>query len=120
VIHTAGTCPPLSKNARSKDCPRGLPRRFSASPPEFNGREPSRHGARLTLNCGDLSPLFGRATSRNAGALAITAAVDELTRDLSASSPEAAKRELYLLLKEGIKVSVPESDSAPHFMESFR
>jgi type I restriction enzyme R subunit len=45
---------------------------------------------------------------------AITAAVDELTRDRSAMSLEAAKREVYLLLKEGIKVSVPESDSTPH------
>jgi hypothetical protein len=27
--------------------------------------------------------------------------VDELTRDRSASSPEAANREVYLLLKEG-------------------
>jgi hypothetical protein len=36
---------------------------------------------------------------------AITAAVDELTRDRSAMSVEAANREVYLLLKEGIKVS---------------
>jgi type I restriction enzyme R subunit len=39
---------------------------------------------------------------------AITAAVDELTRDRSAMSLEAANREVYLLLKEGIKVSVPD------------
>ena len=45
---------------------------------------------------------------------AITAAVDELTRDRSAMSLEAANREVYLLLKEGIKVSVPETDSTPH------
>ena len=47
---------------------------------------------------------------------AITAAVDELTRDRSAMSLEAANREVYLLLKEGIKVSVPdtETDSIPH------
>ena len=44
---------------------------------------------------------------------AITAAVDELTRDRSAMSLEAANREVYLLLKEGIKVSVPETDSTP-------
>jgi type I restriction enzyme R subunit len=44
---------------------------------------------------------------------AIIAAVDELTRDRSAMSLEAANREVYLLLKEGIKVSVPESDSTP-------
>ncbi len=45
---------------------------------------------------------------------AITAAVDELTRDRSAMSLEAANREVYGLLKEGIKVSVPETDSTPH------
>ena len=43
---------------------------------------------------------------------AITAAVDELTRDRSAMSLEAANREVYLLLKEGIKVSVPDRDPA--------
>ena len=45
---------------------------------------------------------------------AITATVDELTRDRSAMSLEAANREAYLLLKEGIKVSVPDTDSTPH------
>ena len=47
---------------------------------------------------------------------AITTAVDELTRDRSAMSLEAANREVYLLLREGIKVSVPDSgtDSKPH------
>lgn len=42
----------------------------------------------------------------------ITAAVDELARDRSAMSLEAANREVYLLLKEGIKVSVPDRDPA--------
>jgi type I restriction enzyme, R subunit len=42
---------------------------------------------------------------------AITAAVDELTRDRSAMSLEAANREVYRLLKEGIPVSVLERDS---------
>ena len=37
----------------------------------------------------------------------ITAAVDELTRDRSAMSLEAANREVYRLLKEGIAASVP-------------
>jgi type I restriction enzyme R subunit len=47
---------------------------------------------------------------------AITAAVDELTRDRSAMSLEAANREVYLLLKEGIKVSMADTgtDSTPH------
>ncbi len=39
---------------------------------------------------------------------AITAAVDELTRDRSAMSLEAANREVYSFLKEGIKVSIPD------------
>ena len=42
---------------------------------------------------------------------AITTAVDELTRDRSAMSLEAANREVYLLLKGGIKGSVAERDS---------
>jgi type I restriction enzyme R subunit len=42
---------------------------------------------------------------------AITAAVDELTRDRSAMSLEAANREVYRLLKQGIPVSVAEKDS---------
>jgi type I restriction enzyme R subunit len=45
---------------------------------------------------------------------AITAAVDKLTRDRSAASLEAANRDVYLLLKEGSKVSVPDTDSTPH------
>jgi hypothetical protein len=36
--------------------------------------------------------------------------VDELTRDRSAMSMEAANREVYWLLKEGIKVSVAERE----------
>ncbi len=39
---------------------------------------------------------------------AITAAIDELTRDRSAMSLEAANREVYLLLKAGIRVSLPD------------
>ena len=41
---------------------------------------------------------------------AIQTAIDELIRDRSAMSLEAANREVYLLLKEGIKVSVPERE----------
>src|ERR1700680_446736 len=41
---------------------------------------------------------------------AISAAVDELTRDRSAMLLGAANREVYLLLKEGIKVSVPDRE----------
>jgi len=45
---------------------------------------------------------------------AITAAVDELTRDRSAMGLEAANREVYRLLKEGIPVSVIDAESTPH------
>jgi len=41
---------------------------------------------------------------------AIGNALDELTRDRSAMSPEAANREVYRLLKEGITVSVPDHE----------
>jgi type I restriction enzyme R subunit len=41
---------------------------------------------------------------------AITAAVDELSRDRSAMSPAAANREVYGLLKEGVKVSLPDRE----------
>ncbi len=49
---------------------------------------------------------------------ATTAAVDELTRDRSAMSLEAANREVYRLLKEGIPVSVMERDSTPEHTSS--
>ncbi|HRC73804.1 MAG TPA: type I restriction endonuclease subunit R [Candidatus Competibacter sp.] len=41
---------------------------------------------------------------------AIIAAVDELTRDRSAMSLEAANRDIYERLKEGIKISIPDRD----------
>ena len=50
----------------------------------------------------------------------ITAAVDELTRDRSAMSLEAADREVYLLLKEGIKVSVPDRERGRQKTERLR
>ena len=56
-----------------------------------------------------LTPRLRDALTRLNPALpaeAITAAVDELTRDRSTMILEAANREVYLLLKEGIKVSV--------------
>ena len=51
---------------------------------------------------------------------AITAAVDELTRDRSAMILEAANREVYLLLKEGIKVSVPNREQGGQKTERLR
>jgi type I restriction enzyme R subunit len=44
---------------------------------------------------------------------AINTAIDELTRDRSAMSLEAANREVYRLLKEGIAVSVPDAALTP-------
>ena len=51
---------------------------------------------------------------------AISAAVDELTRDRSAMSLAAANREVYLLLKEGIKVSVPDRERGGQKTERLR
>ena len=51
---------------------------------------------------------------------AITAAVDELTRDRSAMRLEAANREVYLLLKDGIKVSVPDQEHGGQKTERVR
>jgi type I restriction enzyme R subunit len=51
---------------------------------------------------------------------AITTAIDELTRDRSAMSLEAANREVYLLLKEGIKVSVPDRERGGQKAERLR
>ena len=51
---------------------------------------------------------------------AIAAALDELTRDRSAMSLEAANREIYLLLKEGIRVSVPDREHGGQKTERLR
>ncbi|MGA2547971.1 MAG: type I restriction endonuclease subunit R [Rectinemataceae bacterium] len=51
---------------------------------------------------------------------AITTAVDELTRDRSAMSLEAANREVYLMLKEGIKVSLPDRERGGQKIERLR
>lgn len=51
---------------------------------------------------------------------AISTAVDELTRDRSAMLPEQANREMYLLLKEGIKVSVPDRERGGQKTERLR
>ncbi len=51
---------------------------------------------------------------------AITNALDELTRDRSAMSLEGANREVYLLLKEGIRVSVPDRERGGQKIERLR
>lgn len=51
---------------------------------------------------------------------AIGTAIDELTRDRSAMSLEAANREVYRLLKEGIPVSVPDREHGGQKIERLR
>ena len=51
---------------------------------------------------------------------AITTALDELTRDRSAMSLEAANREVYQLLKEGLKVSIPDREHGGQKTERLR
>jgi type I restriction enzyme R subunit len=70
-----------------------------------------------------LTPRLRTALTRFNPALppeAITAAVDELTRDRSAMSLAAANREIYLLLKDGIKVSVPDRERGGQKTERLR
>lgn len=50
----------------------------------------------------------------------ISNAVDELTRDRSAMTLEAANREVYRLLKDGITVSVPDQDNGGQKIERLR
>src|SRR6266550_8318098 len=51
---------------------------------------------------------------------AISAAVDELTRDRSAMLLPAANREIYSLLKDGIRVSVPDRERGSQKTERLR
>ena len=51
---------------------------------------------------------------------ALSAAVEELTRDRSAMSIEAANREVYTLLKDGIPVSVPDREHGGQKVERAR
>ncbi len=53
-------------------------------------------------------------------AAAIRTAIDELTRDRSAMSLEAANREVYRLLKAGIPVSVPDREHGGQKIERLR
>jgi len=51
---------------------------------------------------------------------AINTAIDELTHDRSAMSLEAANREIYCLLKDGIPVSVPDTEHGGQKTERLR
>ena len=53
-------------------------------------------------------------------AAVLEAAVDELTRDRSAMSLEAANREVYALLKDGVAVSVPDHEQGGQRTERAR
>ena len=50
----------------------------------------------------------------------IEAAVDEISRDRSAMSLESANREIYQLLKDGIKVSIPDREHGGQKIERLR
>jgi type I restriction enzyme R subunit len=56
----------------------------------------------------------------NAPAEAIQTAIDELARDRSAMSLEAANREVYRLMKEGIPVSIPDREHGGQKTERLR
>ena len=51
---------------------------------------------------------------------AINSAIDELTRDRSAMSLEAANREVYRLIKDGIPVSIPDHEHGGQKTERLR
>ncbi len=69
-------------------------------------------GPRLRSALERLNPALARE--------AISAAVDELTRDRSAMSLAAANRDIYALLKEGLKVSVPDRERGGQKTERVR
>lgn len=69
-------------------------------------------GARLRAALCKLNPTLP--------AEAISAAIDELARDRSAMLAEAANRETYKLLKEGITVSVPDREHGGQKIERLR
>ena len=50
----------------------------------------------------------------------IEAAVDEISRDRSAMSLESANREIYQLLKDGIKISIPDREHGGQKIERLR
>jgi len=70
-----------------------------------------------------LAPRLRAALARlNPGAPpeALGAAMDELTRERAAMSLEAANREIYALLKDGIKVSIPDRERGGQKAERLR
>lgn len=50
----------------------------------------------------------------------VASAMDELTRDRSAMSLEAANREIYAMLKEGLRVSIPDHERGGQKVERLR
>ncbi len=56
----------------------------------------------------------------NLPAEAISTAIDEITRDRSAMTPASANRELWQLLREGVKVSVMDRERGGHKTERVR
>ncbi|MGB9429077.1 MAG: HsdR family type I site-specific deoxyribonuclease, partial [Gammaproteobacteria bacterium] len=98
-----------------------------AGPPPNAGIDGEPHDAGLlgreTKSEVVLVPRLRAALERLNPALpaeAITTAIDELTRDRSAMTLEAANREVYQLLKEGIKISVPDRERGGQKTERLR
>ena len=78
-------------------------------------RNQGRGGA-ARIACGRRSPKLNPTLPTEA----VSTAVDELARDRSAMSLEAANREVYRLLKEGIPVSVPDHEHGGQKTERLR
>ena len=68
--------------------------------------------ARLRAALAKLNPMLPAA--------AIETAIDELTRDRAAMSAEAANREIYRLIKDGVAVTVPDPHSGGQVNERAR
>jgi type I restriction enzyme R subunit len=79
------------------------------------GRETKGEVALATRLCAALTRLNSALPAET-----ISNAVDEITRDRSAMLPEAANREVYHLLKEGIAVSVPDREQGGQKTERLR
>ena len=83
------------------------------------GRETKSETA-LTGRLRDAIRRLNTALSPEGADAAVNAAIEELTRDRSAMSLEAANREIYRLLKEGVAVSMPDRERGSRKTERLR
>ena len=79
----------------------------------------SRETSAEVLLLSRLRSALERLNSKLAPA-AISAAVDEISRDRSAMTPASANRDIYTLLKEGVQVSVPDPERGGQKSERVR